>query len=408
MRKDLVLRRECLELQRIAARIGNEKCRLLALLAFESYAGLDQKAGTFGLQMSRKFPPFLHVQYDTKMPHRNGLAIDPVDRFFPFTGLAQMRNDLVAEEVEIDPFGRGPALLAFQKIAIKRARFGKVANGKGEMESGAIGHRCADIRPDAACGARQAGEDSMLKQPAKSETTRRALLRIDGRHVAVTLQLNRRARRLIVKVHPSTGEVSVVAPSRRALDEALDFARTESDWIAKRLASVPRPVMPVFGARLPFRGEDHVIRKGEDGKMPVWIERTEDEKIIRVSGHSEHAPRRVTDFLKREARKMFEKRAADYAEMIGVKPKRIVVRDTASRWGSCSSTRQLSFSWRLILAPAFVLDYVVAHEVAHLREMNHAPRFWRLVESMVGNVSRPQAWLAQNGVSLHRYAPRVK
>jgi len=103
---------------------------------------------------------------------------------------------------------------------------------------------------------------------------------------------------------------------------------------------------------------------------------------------------------------MFEKRAAEYADMIGVKPKRIVVRDTASRWGSCSSTRELSFSWRLILAPPFVLDYVVAHEVAHLREMNHAPRFWRLVEDMVGNVKRPQTWLAENGVSLHRYAPK--
>src|SRR5450432_2115654 len=91
--------------------------------------------------------------------------------------------------------------------------------------------------------------------------SRRELLRIDGRAVEVTMRLNPRARRLIVKVHPSTGEVSVVAPSRRALDEALDFARTESDWIAKRLASVPRPVMPVFGAHLPFRGEDHVIRK---------------------------------------------------------------------------------------------------------------------------------------------------
>ena len=242
----------------------------------------------------------------------------------------------------------------------------------------------------------------------KSDTTRRALLRIDGRAVAVTLQLNRRARRLIVKVHPSTGEVSVVAPSRRALNDALDFARTESDWIAKRLASVPRPVMAGLGARIPFRGEDHVIRKGEGGKAPVWIERGEDEKIIRVAGHSEHAPRREVDFLKREARKMFEKRAGEYAEMIGVRPKRIVVRDTASRWGSCSSTKQLSFSWRLILAPAFVLDYVVAHEVAHLREMNHAPRFWRLVEEMGVNITRPQAWLAEHGVSLHRYAPRVK
>jgi predicted metal-dependent hydrolase len=82
------------------------------------------------------------------------------------------------------------------------------------------------------------------------------------------------------------------------------------------------------------------------------------------------------------------------------------VRDTATRWGSCSSGRILSFSWRLIMAPPFVLDYVVAHEVAHLREMNHAPRFWRLVDSMVEHRERAQRWLAQHGTSLHRYAPR--
>ncbi|MDE3115492.1 MAG: M48 family metallopeptidase, partial [Pseudomonadota bacterium] len=81
--------------------------------------------------------------------------------------------------------------------------------------------------------------------------------------------------------------------------------------------------------------------------------------------------------------------------------------DTSSRWGSCSSTRNLSFSWRLILAPPFVLEYVVAHEVAHLREMNHGPRFWRLVAELVGNVERPQEWLNENAALLHRYAPKT-
>jgi hypothetical protein len=115
----------------------------------------------------------------------------------------------------------------------------------------------------------------------------------------------------------------------------------------------------------------------------------------------------LLDFLKREARKMFEARAFHYAELVGVQPKRITVRDTASRWGSCSTTRSLSFSWRLILAPPFVLDYVVAHEVAHLKHMNHGPRFWSLVRELVGDVEAPQAWLSKNGPLLHRYAPRV-
>jgi len=248
----------------------------------------------------------------------------------------------------------------------------------------------------------------MARTSARSSTTqpaRRELLRIDGRAVEVTMRLNPRARRLIVKVHPSTGEVSVVAPSKRALDHALEFARGESEWIARRLAHVPKQVALDVGARLPFRGEEYVIARGEDERAPVRIDRTN--RIIRVAGHREHAPRRILDFLKREARKALDERALEYARHIGTSPKRITVRDTASRWGSCSTTRALSFSWRLILAPAFVLDYVVAHEVAHLKQMNHGPRFWELVRELVGDVEKPQAWLSRNGPLLHRYAPRV-
>jgi predicted metal-dependent hydrolase len=235
----------------------------------------------------------------------------------------------------------------------------------------------------------------------------RKLLRIDGEAVPVTLKLNPRARRLIVKVHPSTGEVTVVAPSRRSLAHAMEFARKESDWIARRLAHVPESVPLGLGRRILFRGEEHVIRYGDESRKPVWIEHEDGERIIRVTGRSEHAARRVLDFLKREARKILDTRALYYADALGVKPKRITLRDTATRWGSCSSCRSLSFSWRLIMAPPYVLDYVVAHEVAHLREMNHGPRFWRLVGEMVANVERPQAWLSEHGVMLHRYAPRV-
>jgi predicted metal-dependent hydrolase len=235
----------------------------------------------------------------------------------------------------------------------------------------------------------------------------RKLLKIDGEPVPVTLKLNPRARQLIVRVHPSTGEVVVVAPSRRSLSHAMEFARKQSKWIAQRLENVPEPIPVGLGRRILYRGEEHVIRYGEPGRRPVWIERGESERIIRVNGRSEHAARRVLDFLKRDARHTLDARAMHYAEILDVRPARVTVRDTSSRWGSCSSTRNLSFSWRLILAPSFVLDYVVAHEVAHLREMNHGRRFWRLVEDLVGNVERPQVWLDENGAALHRYAPRM-
>ena len=242
----------------------------------------------------------------------------------------------------------------------------------------------------------------MRKVKATRKVARRELLAIEGRDVEVSVRLNPRARRLIVKVHPSTGEVSVVAPSQRALDRALEFARGQKDWIARQLSRVPAPVPLALGARVPVRGIDHVVREGESGRGAVWLE----DGTIRVAGHREHHARRILDFLKREARRELEARTLAHAARIGLQHRRITVRDTASRWGSCSAGRSLSFSWRLILAPSFVLDYVVAHEVAHMREMNHGPKFWRIVQELAGDVRRPQKWLQDHGAALHRYAPK--
>jgi predicted metal-dependent hydrolase len=155
------------------------------------------------------------------------------------------------------------------------------------------------------------------------------------------------------------------------------------------------------GTMVPFHGSPHQIRHSvAKGPAPVW----RDGDQILVSGKVEHIRRRLTDFFKREAKKMLEARALEYGGLLGVRPSRVVVRDTASRWGSCSSGRSLSFSWRLILAPDFVLDYVVAHEVAHLREMNHSPRFWAHVKSLVPDMDSPQDWLKAHGRELQRYA----
>jgi predicted metal-dependent hydrolase len=243
----------------------------------------------------------------------------------------------------------------------------------------------------------------MRKVKATRKVARRELLAIEGRDVEVHVRLNPRARRLIVKVHPTTGEVSVTAPSQRALDRALEFARGQSDWIARQIARVPAPVPLGLGARIPLHGRDHVVREGESGRGAVWVE----DGAIRVAGHKEHHARRLLDFFKREARKVLEARTLAHGATIGLKHRHITVRDTASRWGSCSVERSLSFSWRLVLAPEFVLDYVVAHEVAHMREMNHGPKFWRLVREMVGDPGRAQDWLRDHGAALHRYAPKA-
>jgi len=234
---------------------------------------------------------------------------------------------------------------------------------------------------------------------------RQEVLRIGGRPVPVTVRTNPRATRLIVRVHPSTGEVAVVAPSTRALERALDFARSEMDWIAGRLAAVPEPVLLKPGDIVPFRGRDHTVRHAPNERGGVWLEASPRRAYIVATGRREHVPRRVKDWLRGEARKELADRVLTYATLLGIAPRRVVLRDPSTRWGSCSTTGALSFSWRLILAPPYVLNYVTAHEVAHLVHMNHGARFWSLVEYLVGDTARPRAWLRTEGTTLHRFGP---
>jgi predicted metal-dependent hydrolase len=247
---------------------------------------------------------------------------------------------------------------------------------------------------------------AVKKRPTSKAGGETVALAIDGEPVSVKLRLNPRARRVIVKVDPGTGAVTVVAPTRAALSHALDFARGQKEWIARQRARVPQPVMLAAGAKLPFRGEPHEIRHG-GGKGAAPVLRDASARILWVHGRPEFAQRRLTDFLKREVRSLIENRALQYAAQLGVTPARIALRDTASRWGSCSAARAISFSWRLIFAPDVVRDYVVAHEVAHLKEMNHGPHFWTLVEKLHPQYREAQDWLRLHGRSLQRYAPRA-
>jgi predicted metal-dependent hydrolase len=234
-------------------------------------------------------------------------------------------------------------------------------------------------------------------------------MRIGGQSVDVKVRLNPRARRLIVKVHPSTGEVAVVAPSRRSVPSALDFARQEGEWIADRLSRVPGRIYLKCGQTVPYKGTPHVIRSTPEQRGGVWIDTEAEKPVLRVSGFREHIPRRVEDWLKKQARAQITRRISALSETLGESPSRITVLDAASRWGSCSTTGAISVSWRLVMAPGFVLNYVCAHEVAHLREMNHGRRFWRLVEHLVGpdEAAEAQAWLRENGAELHRYAAAI-
>src|ERR1700761_4381578 len=197
---------------------------------------------------------------------------------------------------------------------------------------------------------------------------------------AIRLRRHRRARRYTLRIHPTDREAILTMPPRGTLKDAREFAELHGGWIAARLGRLPKAAPFQPGTIVPLRGVPHRIvhRAGERGT--VWTEtRDSGERILCVAGGFEHIERRVSDYLKREARNDLHKAAHAYAAALGVRVKRLSVRDQSSRWGSCTSAGSLSFSWRLILAPPFVLDYLAAHEVAHLVEMNHSAKFWRVV-----------------------------
>lgn len=215
------------------------------------------------------------------------------------------------------------------------------------------------------------------------------------------------ARRLTLRVSRTRRAVIVTLPVQCDLGEAGSFLSRNIDWVRARLESLPRPVPFRDGAVMPLRGEFHrtvFTGKREPGAGVVHRNVTaQGLPELRVSGRAEHAPRRLRDWLFEEARRDLDQRVMFHARALGVSPKRITVRDQASRWGSCSTTGVLSFSWRLILAPARILDYVAAHEVAHLVEMNHGPRFWALVSRAVPSMKEAKSWLQVYGLDLHQY-----
>jgi hypothetical protein len=241
----------------------------------------------------------------------------------------------------------------------------------------------------------------LYRRPAEPSTL---LVKHGSQIFSIRLRRHRRARRYTLRIHPTDREAILTMPPRGTLAEAKDFAQLHGGWIAARLGRLPKAAPFHAGTVVPLRGVPHRIvhRAGERGT--VWTEtRDSGEKIICVAGGVEHTERRVLDYLKREARKDLQKASLAHAGELGVRVKRVSIRDQSSRWGSCTSAGSVSFSWRLILAPPFVLDYLAAHEVAHLVEMNHSARFWRIVARICPSVERAKSWLDTHGNDLHRY-----
>ncbi|HEX5847293.1 MAG: M48 family metallopeptidase [Rhodoplanes sp.] len=223
----------------------------------------------------------------------------------------------------------------------------------------------------------------------------------------VRLRRHRQARRYTLRIQAATRDVVLTMPPRGTLREACDFARKHGGWIATRLCRMPAAAPFASGTVLPLRGVPHRVVHRRMARGTVWTEVNGDgERLLCVAGDPLHMERRIRDFLHREAKRDLEAAARAYAARLGLTLKRISIRDQTSRWGSCSTTGALSFSWRLILAPRHVLDYLAAHEVAHLVEMNHSARFWRLLDRICPDMRRAKVWLDLNGADLHRYGMR--
>ncbi len=234
------------------------------------------------------------------------------------------------------------------------------------------------------------------------------LLKVEGLPAPVEVRRHPTARRLTLRVSRTERVVYLTVPRHTDLREADRFVARSLDWVRERLDGVPEPVSFCHGATIPLRGVPHDLafvgpRSGAPVVAVAAPKAPGGPQALVVAGNVDHAPRRLKDWLVSEAARDLDARVTHHAARLGLRARRLTVRDQKSRWGSCSSSGQLSFSWRLVLAPSFVLDYVAAHEVAHLAEMNHGPKFWRLVEKTLPDYNAARLWLRMRGMELYRY-----
>ena len=224
-------------------------------------------------------------------------------------------------------------------------------------------------------------------------------LDLGARAVPLRLRRDGRARRFVLHIDPMGDGAIVTLPMRARASEAIEFAHRHTEWIARRLTRLPPRVRFEDGARVPVLGTEHVVRHRPDARRGAWRE----DGVIHVSGDAEHLTRRLRDWFKAEARREVIARVGPIAARVERPVGRITIGDPRTLWGSCGRNGHLSFSWRLVMALPAILDYVIAHEVAHLVWRGHGPRFWALVDTLIEDSKTPRAWLRTHGEGLHRY-----
>jgi predicted metal-dependent hydrolase len=226
------------------------------------------------------------------------------------------------------------------------------------------------------------------------------LIAKSGASIPVRVHIDKRARRVSVRIDPHAREAVATAPAPRHALDAIGFASERVEWIAERLGALPPPVQFRPGAYIPLRGVIHRLRHAETGRT-VRLDKSGPTPVLLIPGPREAFRDKTRGFFRAAARADFAERVAVHAETLKVKARSISIKDMRSRWGSCSSEGRLNFSWRLVCAPPFALDYVAAHEVAHLKEMNHSQRFWRQVSRCIPDWPDARNWLQERGSALH-------
>ncbi len=237
------------------------------------------------------------------------------------------------------------------------------------------------------------------------------VINLENRTVPVDLKVNRRAKRLILKVDPVHGRVLVTAPSKRAIPQAINFAQSRAGWIDEQLKAASGAKPFVDGGVCPYRGGEYHLKSSDAARGRTKIVRHPSDGAageIIVGGEAAHLNRRLVDWLKSEARRVFVERSDFYAAKVRAERGPISIRDMRTRWGSCSRQGALSYSWRLILAPPWILDYVAAHECAHLKHLNHSPAYWRLLASLDVDADAARNWFHEYGETLYGYGIAVK
>ena len=222
-----------------------------------------------------------------------------------------------------------------------------------------------------------------------------------GTRAALQLTVSPRARKLRLKVDPRTGAVLLTVPRRKSQRKALEWAAGHREWIEKQLARIAPPERLGPGAMVPLHDRPHLIDWDESRSRVVRLE----EGVILAGGPVEGLEGRILRWLKRHALDVLSRETAEYAAKAGVGVTKVAVGDPLSRWGSCSSSGAIRYSWRLVLAPDHVRRATVAHEVAHRVHMHHGPDFHALVEALYGADPKPaREWLRRHGAALHRIA----